>query len=440
MKTKFISGFSKISKEGKLKLISSLLDDGQGFLSDLKAFNHPKPENQAIIEQFSENTLGNYPLPFSVAPNFLINNRFYTIPMVTEESSVVAAVSAGAGFWADKGGFHAKVMDTIKIGQIHFCWKLRKEILILSQEELKLFLLDNTVHLTQNMVNRGGGILDIELIDFTDQLENYFQLRVKFGTVDSMGANFINTVLEEMALLLQKFYHNVEPVDDTGPVDIVMSILSNYTPECIVECFVETDLQSLKTASNKMTVDEFSEKFKYAMDIASIDTFRAVTHNKGIFNGIDAVLLATANDTRAVAAAGHAYAAITGRYKSLSNVEISKSGFRMNLVIPMPVGTVGGVTNIHPIAKWSFELLGRPNAQELMMIIASAGLSANFSAIRSLITSGIQKGHMQKHLGNILSSLGTDKNTRALAEEYFKGRDVSYYKVKKFLNELKKNQ
>jgi hydroxymethylglutaryl-CoA reductase len=438
MSAKFITGFSKLSKEEKLKLISSDLADGSGFLTGIQDFNHKDPARQLLMDQFSENTLGNYPLPYGVAPNFLVNGKFYTVPMVTEESSVVAAAAASARFWADKGGFHATVTGTLKIGQIHFCWNGKKEILLISQEELKVYLLDNTVHLTQNMVDRGGGIREIELIDFSDRMENYFQLRIGFETVDSMGANFINSVLEEMAALLKSFYGDQQDYSiNTGPVDVIMSILSNYTPECKVECFVETTLESFGKLAENLTGEQFAEKFKKAVDIAFIDPYRAVTHNKGIFNGIDAVVLATGNDFRAVEAAGHAYAAKSGIYKSLSRVEIDHGIFRMSIELPLAVGVVGGLTSLHPVAKWSFEILEKPDAKELMCIIAAAGLASNFSAVRSLITQGIQKGHMKMHLANILSFLGANETSKTEAIKYFKDRPVSHSEVQKFLDTQK---
>jgi hydroxymethylglutaryl-CoA reductase len=241
MDERFISGFSKLSKEQKLKIVSEKLADDMGFLTELNSLNHRNPEVQSQIEQFSENTLGNYPLPYGVAPNFLINDEVFTVPMVTEESSVVAAAAAAARFWADRGGFHAKVRGTIKIGQIHFCWNGDKEILLNTREELKEYLLENTEHLIQRMQVRGGGVRDIELIDFTGEPENYYQLRIGFETAESMGANFINSVLEEMASLLKFFYNKSSDTSGSRePVEIIMSILSNYTPGCVVECYVET--------------------------------------------------------------------------------------------------------------------------------------------------------------------------------------------------------
>ena len=438
MDPKFLSGFSRLSKEEKLKIISSNLDDDAGFVSEIESLNHRDNDKQILLEQFSENTLGNYPLPYGVAPNFLINDRFYTIPMVTEESSVVAAASAAARFWADKGGFHANVRGSVKIGQIHFCWHSDRKILMDSLENLKKFLVVNSSHLTQSMIDRGGGIGEIELLDFTSQLEDYYQLRIGFETVDSMGANFINSVLEEMASLMLNFFNNSSGIGEINvPAEIIMAVLSNYTPNCLVECYVETTFTSFGKIADKMSCEEFALKFKKAVDIASIDPYRAVTHNKGIFNGIDAVLLATANDFRAVEASGHAFAARSGKYTSLSKVGISGNIFRMSLELPLAVGTVGGLTSLHPLAKWSFEIMNKPTAHELMMIIASTGLATTFSAVRSLITHGIQHGHMNMHLGNILSFLGTGAEDRNNAIEYFKNHKVSYHLVQQFLTKQK---
>jgi len=441
MDSRFISGFSKLSKDQKLKIISENLADDTGFLTELNSLNHRNPDTQELLEQFSENTLGNFPLPFGVAPNFLINDEVFTVPMVTEESSVVAAAAASARFWAEKGGFHATVKGTIKTGQIHFRWNGEKEKLTGSMDQLKQHLSDSCLHLTQKMIDRGGGILSIELIDFTDQIEDYYQLRIGFETAESMGANFINSVLEEMASLLKSFFHDpAVPDEKSQPLEIIMAILSNYTPGCLVECYVETEFSSFDNISEGLTGEEFARKFKKAVDIATIDPYRAVTHNKGIFNGIDAVVIATANDFRAIEAAGHAYACRNGKYSSLSKVELNGELFRMSLELPLAVGTVGGLTNLHPLAKWSFEILNKPNAKELMMIIASAGLASNFSAVKSLITKGIQQGHMKMHLANILAALGAGEQEKQKASEYFRDRKVSHHEAEQFLRKLKEEK
>jgi hydroxymethylglutaryl-CoA reductase len=428
METRFIAGFSKLSREQKLKLITERLSGDTGLLNELNALNHNDPEIQERLANFSENTLGNFPLPYGVAPNFLVNGKFYTVPMVTEESSVVAAASSAAVFWAGRGGFHATVKGMTKTGQIHFCFYREKAELFAKLDTLKNFLLERIRHTTRNMVERGGGIRNIELIDHTARLNNYYQLLVSFGTGDSMGANFINSVLEEMGGLLTEFFGG-------GPegIEVIMAILSNHTPECLVECYVETSLDSFGGIAEGFSGEQFARKFKKAADIASFDIYRAVTHNKGIFNGIDAVVIATANDFRAVEAAGHAWASRNGRYSSLSKVGITGNTFRMSLELPLSVGTVGGLTRLHPLAAWSYKILGEPDASELMMIIASAGLANNFSALRSLVTVGIQKGHMKMHLNNILSFLGASNEETRKAGDHFSDRKVSYSDVEDFL-------
>lgn len=214
-----------------------------------------------------------------------------------------------------------------------------------------------------------------------------------------------------------------------------MSILSNYTPECLVKAWVEckvSDLGGFPEAN--LTAQQFARKFSTAIRIAKHDVYRATTHNKGIFNGIDAVVLATGNDFRAIEACGHAYASKNGQYGSLSDCEIVGDTFRFSITLPLAVGTVGGLTKLHPLAKRSLEMLGNPSAKELMMIIATVGLAQNFSAVKALVTSGIQKGHMKMHLTNILRHFGATDTEIQLATTYFADKTVSFSSVRDFLN------
>jgi hydroxymethylglutaryl-CoA reductase len=360
--------------------------------------------------------------------------------MVTEESSVVAAASAGARFWAEQGGFRANVKGRIKIGQIHFCWYADPQTLKRTFTELKSFLLTNTSHLTSNMEARGGGVKDIELIDFTHEIEDYYQLKLDIETGDTMGANFINTLLEEMALLFKTFYMGLPVLTGhTDAVEIIMSILSNYTPGCIVESNVECNVSDFNSIAPDNNGREFARRFRIALEIAKTDPFRAVTHNKGIFNGMDAVILATGNDFRAIEAAGHAFASRSKKYTSLSDVEICGDTFSFHLQVPMAIGITGGLTSLHPMAKWSFEILNNPTVEELMMIIASVGLASNFSAIKALTTTGIQQGHMKLHLGNFLSLLNTTRDEQNKAKEYFSDRKVTHFEVRRFIEKLRKS-
>ena len=436
-----ISGFSKLSKDDKIKLVTSKLSDPSSAENLLKSYWHRYPEVQKLLDEFSENTLTNYFIPYGVAPNFLINGKFYFVPMVIEESSVIAAAANAAKYWASRGGFHAQIISSVKIGQVHFIWKGDYNKLNSVFNELKFRLKDETQHITANMIKRGGGILDIQLVDMRHEIEDYFQLKATFETVDSMGANFINSCLEDFAQILKDFIAN-HPAFDENERDcrIIMSILSNYTPECLVKCWVECDLPEMGMFEDGDTPESFTWKFERAIRIAQVDVNRAVTHNKGIFNGIDAVVIATGNDFRAVEACGHAYASRDGKYRSLTTFSRTNNRFYYCLTVPMALGTVGGLTSLHPLSKFSLELLGNPSAKELIMIAAAAGLANNFGAVTTLVTKGIQKGHMKMHLLNILNHFEATEEEKNKAIEYFKTRKVSFNAVRQLLNEIRDNR
>ena len=430
-------GFSKLIKEDKLKAVAEYIENPSEFINLLKSFWHQNEEHQKKFDEFSENTISNFHIPYGVSPNVIINGESYVVPMVIEESSVVAAASAAAKFWGERGGFHAEVVDVKKVGQVHFCWKGKKETLLNLMPEIKTELRRNTTSITEKMEKRGGGIIDIDLIDFTDKIENYYQLRVTFNTCDSMGANFINSILENFGRSLQDFFARQESLEkEEREVEIVMCILSNYTPECKVKVWVECHTDELNDVYDQLDGKAFAEKFKKAVDIANIDEYRAATHNKGIYNGIDAVVIATGNDFRAVEAAGHSYASRNGHYGSLSYVEIHDDIFRFTLEVPLALGTVGGLTSLHPLANKSLELLGNPSAKQLMMIAATMGLANNYAAVKSLTTKGIQQGHMKMHLANILNQFGATEEEKATATEHFKDKTVSYSEVEKFFHTI----
>jgi hydroxymethylglutaryl-CoA reductase len=435
-----INGFSKLTKEEKLSVVAGFYHDGNTLIRELGSFWHENPEKQRLFEEFSENTITNYFFPYGIAPNMRINGKDYLVPMVIEESSVVAAASSAAKFWAGKGGFHAEVISTEKIGQVHFIWEGDVEKLKAEMPVLKERLIRETEHITRNMRHRGGGILDIELVDMSSEIDNYYQLKGIFDTVDSMGANFINSCLEEFALILRRHLQESEVFEgNEKQCEVIMSILSNYTPECLVKTYVECPVKDFDDCDNNMSGDKFIWKFQKAVEIAEKDKFRATTHNKGIFNGIDAVVLATGNDFRAVEAAGHTYASRQGKYTSLTHMEVKNGIFRYELEIPLALGTVGGLTKLHPLAKISLELLGNPDARELMMIAASVGLANNFGALKSLITKGIQVGHMKMHLFNILNFFHASKAEKEKAVKFFKDKKVSFNSVSDFIQDLRSN-
>lgn len=431
-------GFSKLIKEDKLKLIASYFENPGEVITLLKSYWHSDKRQQELFDEFSENTISNFFIPYGISPNVIINGRSYIVPMVIEESSVVAAASAAAKFWGERGGFHAQVIDTRKIGQVHFGWKGDKILIDKLFPDIYERLLRDTHSLTENMAKRGGGILDIELLDFTQQIDNYYQLRIAFETCDSMGANFINSVLEQFGHSLQNFFaEHLELPEELRKVEIIMTILSNNTPDCRVKVWVECPVDELNSIDEHLSGQEYARKFKKAVDIAHIDPYRATTHNKGIYNGIDAVVIATGNDFRAVEAAGHTYAARNGRYESLSSVQLKDGMFRFELEVPMALGTVGGLTSLHPLAKKSLELLGSPTARELMTIAATMGLANNFSAVRSLTTKGIQAGHMKMHLNNILNQLKATEDEKTKARDFFKDKTVSFAGVEQYLESLR---
>ena len=430
-----IIGFSKLSRDKKISWISkNFLNNSNEFESILNKYLNDDKKIQSIHNSLSENVISNFHLPYSVSPNFLINNKNYCIPLVTEESSVVAALSNSSKFWYDRGGFKSKVLSKIKTGQVHFKYDGNAESLEKFIIENEHRLIESTDRITKKMRERGGGISNIKLVNKSKELKSYYQLHVDFNTIDSMGANFINSCLEIISKNFKELLNDSSKFKESEKrIEIIMSILSNYTPECIVESSVECKIDDLSDIDG-ITSKEFALKFKNAFDIANIDISRAVTHNKGIMNGIDAVLISTGNDFRAVEAGIHAFASSKGMYKSLSECTIINNIFKIKLKIPLSIGTIGGITDIHPMVKLSLKLLDNPTSDKLMNIICSVGLAQNFAAVKSLVTSGIQKGHMKMHLINLLIKQNATKDQIKKSEAYFKDRDINNQSVKDFLD------
>ena len=433
-----ISGFSKKNKDDKIDwLLSTYLNNDSDSKNVLKQYWNNDEKLQKLHDGFIENTLSNYYLPFAIAPNFLINGELFAIPMVIEESSVVAAASNTAKFWLERGGFKTEVISTIKNGQIHINFYGDDLAIQTFFSETKSILIASISEIEKNMKKRGGGLLDIILINATNSLEGYYQLHCTFETSDAMGANFINTCLEEIAKTLEntsKLYTDFIS-KNTFP-EIVMSILSNYVPECLVKAQVSCPVEEM--TANGMDGKTFVSKFIRAVEIAKVDKRRAVTHNKGIMNGIDAVILATGNDFRSVEAGIHAYASKDGNYTSLTNAKIENGIFIFSIEIPLAIGTIGGLTGLHPLVNFGLSLLQKPSAKKLMQIIAVAGLAQNFAALRSLVTTGIQKGHMKMHLANILNNLAVTQSETEKALAYFKDHTITHSSVANFIKKLRK--
>lgn len=429
-----ISGFSKLSKSEKIEwLLETYFSDKENARTLIHQYWNTDEKLQKLHDEFIENTITNYYLPLGVAPNFSINNKLYTIPMAIEESSVVAAASKSAKFWLDRGGFKTEVISTEKIGQVHFTFDGDFEALQAFFKNIKPKLFEDTKAITKNMERRGGGILDIELRNKSEDLEHYYQLHATFETLDAMGANFINSCLEQFA---KTFIQEAEKQLD-GELEIVMSILSNYVPNCLVKAEVSCLIEDLKSKDiSNPTL--FAQKFKQAVNIAEVEPYRAVTHNKGIMNGIDAVVLATGNDFRAVEAGVHAYASKGGRYTSLTHCSIEDNIFKFWIEIPLALGTVGGLTSLHPLVKFALEMLENPSAKDLMQIVAVAGLAQNFAAVKSLTTTGIQEGHMKMHLLNILNQFEATAEEKEKIVEHFKINVVTHSAVVEAIENIRK--
>ncbi len=429
-----ISGFSKLSKSEKIEwLLDTYFSNKENARNLVHQYWNTDDKLQKLHDEFIENTITNYYLPLGVAPNFSINNKLYTIPMAIEESSVVAAASKSAKFWLDRGGFKTEVISTEKIGQVHFTFDGDFEALQAFFKNIKPKLFEDTKAITKNMERRGGGILDIELRNKSEDLEHYYQLHATFETLDAMGANFINSCLEQFA---KTFIQEAEK-QLVGELEIVMSILSNYVPNCLVKAEVSCLIEDLKSKDiSNPTL--FAQKFKQAVNIAEVEPYRAVTHNKGIMNGIDAVVLATGNDFRAVEAGVHAYASKGGRYTSLTHCSIEDNIFKFWIEIPLALGTVGGLTSLHPLVKFALEMLENPSAKDLMQIVAVAGLAQNFAAVKSLTTTGIQEGHMKMHLLNILNQFEATAEEKEKIVEHFKINVVTHSAVVEAIENIRK--
>ncbi len=436
--SKTIKGFSKLSKQEKIEwLVNTYFKNDSSAQSILETYWNADEKLQQLHDEFIENTITNYYLPFGVAPNFLINDQVYAIPMAIEESSVVAAASKAAKFWYDRGGFKTTVLSTEKIGQVHFMFHGDVTTLESFFTLIKPKFFSDSESITRNMEKRGGGIIDIELRNKTNDIEGYYQLHATFETLDAMGANFINSCLEQFAETLKREALTYTAfAEDERKIEVVMSILSNYVPNCLVRAEVSCKVEEL-TENPNISAQEFANKFIQAVNIAEVEPFRAVTHNKGVMNGIDAVVLATGNDFRAVEAGVHAYASRSGQYRSLTHAKIEDGIFSFWIEIPLALGTVGGLTKLHPLVKLALEMLGEPSAKELMQIVAVAGLAQNFAALRSLTTTGIQEGHMKMHLMNILNQFGANSEEKTKLIDHFKTNTVSHSAVVEALEKLR---
>jgi len=433
MDDSIIQGFSKYTKQERIDSLIKKYGFDADLADRLSSYEASDKSIQKIIDDLSENPISSFLFPFSIAPNFLVNGRNLFFPLVSEESSVVAALGNAAGFWAKRGGFHAVVLGTEKKGQVHFCWNGNREYLQSLFPEIRSKLLGECAFLIKRMEERGGGITHIELKSLPHILPNYYQLDAAFETCDAMGANFINSCLEQFGKSLQEYFLTSEKIS-TGQreCEIIMAILSNYTPESRVRAWVECPVADLLDGKSETDCIQFAQKFEQAIRISQTDVSRAVTHNKGIFNGIDALAVATGNDFRAIEACGHAFAARKGQYSGLTDVQFQDGKFRFSIELALAVGVVGGVTAVHPLAKLAMQILDNPSASELMMYLAVAGLASNFGAVKVLVSVGIQQGHMKMHLSNIMNQLQIPEEKRAEIQAWFQDKTVSFSAVEEY--------
>jgi hydroxymethylglutaryl-CoA reductase len=424
-----IEGFSKYSLGEK---ITALKQNITACEETWKTLSHSNYNPEKVYSKLSENTLSQFVTPYGVAPNFLINDKVYHVPIVTEESSVVAAASRAAKYWNHRGGFKAVVKGEIKEAHYYFYNEFASAGIQEFFEEHKSFLIESINISDGNMKARGGGIIGLDLIH--DKFP-YYAIRLTALTCDAMGANYLNTHIESVG----KIWNQILPESLRKNYCAVMGILSNYTPQSLVEVSCTCPLEDFVPQGLEISSDQFLKQMDHAYTIAHLFRERAVTHNKGILNGIDAVAMATGNDFRAIEACAHAYASKSGNYRSLSWLKYDQKSVSLFLEIPLAVGTVGGITHVHPLAKTSLDLLGNPQAKELMMILASVGLAQNFAAVSSLVTTGIQKGHMKMHLYNLACQNKATEDELNYLTHYFSDKVVSAHSVKIKLEEIRNN-
>jgi hydroxymethylglutaryl-CoA reductase len=417
-KTSVVSGFYKLPIEKRREFVTHFAnlseDDAKIFSSCL---------DLATADRMIENVLGTFELPLGLAVNFLINGKDYIIPMATEESSVVAAASNAAKIARIKGGFSTTCSEPLMIGQLQLLHI--GDVVTAAQEILKhkeqLLTLANSQD--KILVDLGGGARDLEVRILDSPLGTMIVTHLIVDVRDAMGANAVNTMCEALAPMLEEI--------SGGKVRL--KILSNLADKRLVKATAVFDKE-------KMGGDHVVDAFLESYTLASIDPYRAATHNKGIMNGIDALIIATGNDSRAIEAGAHAYAARDGQYTALTRYHKNNNGDLVGEIeLPMAVGVVGGAANMHPKAKLCRKILGISSARELAEVVASLGLAQNFAALFALSTVGIQKGHMSLHAKNIAVMAGAQRDEiEKLADQLVQNGKVKLDYAKELLEKMRK--
>ena len=417
-----LPGFAKLSPTER---IEALLKEGLLTWDEAQILKEQKGLPLSIADQLTENVLSTFDLPFSLAPYFLINGRDYVLPMVTEEPSVVAAASFAAKLIQRSGGFTTQVHQRQMIGEIALTDVEDMEVASRRILEDKETLLQLANEAYPSIVNRGGGARDLWVENKGDFLIVYLAVDPK----EAMGANMLNTMLEALT----------DRIQELSGGQALMAILSNLATRSLVSARCAIDFKAL--SRNPEEAIEIAHRMELASQLAQVDPYRAATHNKGIFNGIDALVLATGNDWRAIEAGAHAYAAQSGSYKSLSHWTSQPEEKKLygEITLPMPVATKGGSIGLNPTVQVSHRLLGEPSAIELAGIIASLGLAQNFAALKALVTTGIQAGHMKLQARSLALLAGAkEEEVPRLVSQLLENKPFNLEKAQTLLQELRK--
>ena len=417
-----LPGFAKLSPTER---IEALLKEGLLTWDEAQILKEQKGLPLSIADQLTENVLSTFDLPFSLAPYFLINGRDYVLPMVTEEPSVVAAASFAAKLIQRSGGFTTQVHQRQMIGEIALTDVEDVEVASKRILEDKETLLQLANEAYPSIVKRGGGARDLWVENKGDFLIVYLAVDPK----EAMGANMLNTMLEALTDRIQKLSGG----------QALMAILSNLATRSLVSARCAIDFKVL--SRNPEEAIELAHRMEQASQLAQVDPYRAATHNKGIFNGIDALVLATGNDWRAIEAGAHAYAAQSGSYKGLSHWTSQPKEKKLygEITLPMPVATKGGSIGLNPTVQVSHRLLGEPSAIELAGIIASLGLAQNFAALKALVTTGIQAGHMKLQARSLALLAGAkEEEVPRLVNQLLENKPFNLEKAQILLQELRK--
>ena len=418
-----LTGFSKASPAERIEKLAQaglLSEEGLQILRD----NETLP--LSLANEMVENVLGTLALPFGLAPGFQIDGQEVQVPMVTEEPSVIAAASYAAGLIKRSGGFQTQVHKRQMIGQVALYDVSNKEKAIQAITGAKEDLLQLANQAYPSIVKRGGGARDL----WTEEKGGFLICYLSVDPKEAMGANMLNTMLEAL----------VDPLEDLSGGQGLMAILSNLATDALVTASCHIDYRFLSRDPKEAA--EIAQKMTLASQLAAVDPYRAATHNKGIFNGIDAVVLATGNDWRAIEAGGHTYASLTGQAQGLSSWihHPEQQVLEGQLTLPMPIATKGGSIGLNPSVQVAHELLGNPDAQTLARIIVSVGLAQNFAALKALVSTGIQHGHMKLQAKSLALLAGaTPSEVAPVVQALLEDRPFNLEKAQAVLEKIRQN-